>query len=82
MENTDRFIIKSYERWRLGKLYFPNNTPDRAQRRLMECIRRYPGLSESLMETGFDFRKRIFIPVQVSLIVKALGTPLSYTEEP
>jgi hypothetical protein len=34
------------------------------------------------METGFDFRKRIFIPVQVSLIVKALGTPLSYTEEP
>jgi len=82
MERISAFPIKSYGRKELAQIYLPDNEGDYAQKKLMVWIRRYPGLSAALIAKGFDFKQRIFTPVQVKLIVEAIGAPLDYAKEP
>lgn len=72
---TGNFTIRRYGKEELGRLYCPEVSPSRARHVLMEWINRQPQLVEQLTRYGFDKNAKIFTPLQVRLIVEALGEP-------
>lgn len=72
MEN---FKIRAYGIGELACCYFPDITVGAARRKLMYWISLQPDLVAALRATGFNGRVRGFLPVQVRLIVEALGEP-------
>ena len=73
MEET--FIIRAYGRTELAQCYFPSLSPQAAYRKLQSWIDYYPHLRERLNASNVNPRSRMYMPVQVRLIVEAIGEP-------
>ncbi len=71
----ESFEIRTYGFRELAELYNPSVHPRTALRTLQLWIDRYPGLRPRLEATGVKSGTRILTPMQVEMIVKALGTP-------
>ena len=63
MEET--FIIRAYGRTELAQCY----------RKLQSWIDYYPHLRERLNAANVNPRSRVYMPVQVRMIVEAIGEP-------
>ena len=73
MEKT--FVIRSYSKQEQALCYSPNITPTAARNKLMQWINLYPGLTQQLQAHGLTLNSKVFTPMQVRLIVEALGEP-------
>lgn len=71
----DNFKIRTYGRTELARYYFPFLNSQVAYRKLQYWIDYYPHLREKLEAAGAASGCRTYIPVQVRLIVEALGEP-------
>ncbi len=71
----ESFEIRAYGLSELAQLYNPHVHPRTAVRTLQQWIDRYPGLRDRLTGAGMVRKTRILTPMQVEMIVKALGTP-------
>ena len=73
MEN---FQIRSYGKSELALCYSPDITESAARRKLMRWIDRKPGLMGAMRAAGYNELSHTFLPLEVKLIVEALGEPL------
>ena len=71
----ESFEFRAYSFSELAQLYNPHVHPRTAVRTLQIWIDRYPGLRDRLTGAGMVQKTRILTPMQVAMIVKALGTP-------
>ena len=69
------FSIRAYGRTELAQCYFPNLSPQSAYRKLETWIDYHPTLRERLRATSTNPHSRVYMPVQVRLIVEAIGEP-------
>lgn len=69
------FTIRAYGRTELAQYYFPTLNPQVAYRKLQEWIDYCPQLRQRLNAAGCHPRSRMYMPVQVRMIVEALGEP-------
>ncbi len=67
--------IRSYGLAELAILYKPDVHPRTAVKVLQQWIDRFPGLRRRLKAAGWKPKLKIITPVQVRLIVEALGEP-------
>lgn len=75
-DDTERtFKIRSYGRMELALAYCPTLCGMAAYRKLESWIDRYPGLRQQLRDVGYSARRRSYTPVEVKLIVEAIGEP-------
>ena len=74
-ELGETFRLRAYGRTELAQAYNPHLAPSTAWHRLRSWIAQYPGLMQRLEKTGYSSRKRTWTPLQVRLIVEALGEP-------
>ncbi|MBR5351627.1 MAG: DUF4248 domain-containing protein [Prevotella sp.] len=72
---NDEFVIRAYGRSELALLYSPDISAMAAYKRLCRWIAHYPGLQEQLERVGHSSHSRQYTPMQVKLIVEALGEP-------
>ena len=70
-----QFQIRTYGKGELAQLYAPHVTPSAACKKLMYWISLQPQLVEALKRYGLTPGSRTFTPIQVRLIVEALGEP-------
>ena len=75
MNETKTFEIREYGRSELASLYSPNIEPLSAWREFKRWMAKSPHLMENLEAFGYDQRQHIFTPLQVRLIINALGEP-------
>ena len=61
----ETFVIRAYGRTELAQCYFPNLSPQSA----------YPTLRDRLRSTSTNPHSRVYMPVQVRMIVEAIGEP-------
>nr|WP_307758191.1 DUF4248 domain-containing protein [uncultured Mediterranea sp.] len=73
MEPT--FEIRSYSKSELASLYSPYTTQKAAVRKLNRWIALQPDLQARLQATGITPCAKCYTPLQVRLIVEALGEP-------
>ena len=73
----DEFPIRAYGRTELAVCYFPHLNFQAAYRKLQQWIDHYPHLRERLEAeaTSSNPRCRMYMPVQVRMIVEAIGEP-------
>lgn len=71
----ETFVIRAYGRTELAQCYFPNLNPQVAYRRLQHWIDYCPHLRERIDSANSNPRCRVYMPVQVRMIVEALGEP-------
>lgn len=69
------FKIRSYGRTELAMLYCPDLTGLAAYRKMHRWMERCPGLMERLNDLGYEAQRRSFTPLEVRVIVDALGEP-------
>lgn len=69
------FRIRMYGKSELAQLYCPYLSSSAARRKLMQWISLQPRLVAALQESGLTEASRSFTPIQVRLIVEALGEP-------
>lgn len=69
------FVIRAYGRTELAQCYFPTLNPQAAYRKLQAWIDYSPHLRERLNAACNNPRSRVFMPVQVRMIVEAIGEP-------
>lgn len=69
------FPIHSYGKGELAMFYIQGVAQQTAVRQFNTWIRTSPGLEEELQKTGLSRTGRRYTPVQVRLIVDALGEP-------
>lgn len=69
------FVIRSYSKSELAMLYSPYITPKAAVRKLNRWIAFKPGLQARLLAGGLLPNAKCYTPLQVSVIVEALGEP-------
>ena len=69
------FQIRTYGKAELGMLYSPGISPDSARKKLMYWIGLQPRLVEALRLHGLRTGSKTFTPMQVRLIVEAIGEP-------
>ena len=69
------FEIRAYGRTELAQCYFPSLTPQSAYRKLESWIDYHPTLRDRLRATSTNPHSRVYMPVQVRLIVEAIGEP-------
>lgn len=72
MEN---FVIRAYGRTELAQCYFPSLSPQSAYRKLQSWIDYHPTLRDRLESTSTCPHSRVYMPVQVRMIVEAIGEP-------
>lgn len=70
-----KFIIRSYSKSELAQLYAPDITTKAAVKKLNHWIALKPGLLESLWTIGMTLKAKYYTPIQVRIIVDALGEP-------
>ena len=75
MKDKKMFEIREYGRSELALMYSPDIEKISAWRKLKTWIDRSPGLWEKLEKNGYTTSQRIFTPVQVEIIVGAIGEP-------
>ena len=71
----ETFVIRAYGRTELAQCYFPNLSPQSAYRKLESWIDYHPTLRERLRSTSTNPHSRVYMPVQVRMIVEAIGEP-------
>ena len=71
----EHFIIRAYGRTELAQCYFPALNPQVAYRKLQAWIDYSPHLRERLNAVSRNPRSRVYMPVQVRMIVEAIGEP-------
>lgn len=69
------FPIRAYGRTELAQCYFPDIGAEAAYRKLQRWIDHYPHLRERLNATSTYPRCRMYMPVQVRMIIEAIGEP-------
>ena len=69
----ETFVIRAYGR--TAQCYFPNLSPQSAYRKLESWIDYHPTLRERLRSTSTNPHSRVYMPVQVRMIVEAIGEP-------
>ena len=69
------FKIRPYGRTELAQLYSPDIAPESAWKKFKRWINHHPTLSAQLRESGYNDRQRTFTPLQVTIIIEALGEP-------
>ena len=74
-DTTERFIIRSYGKGELAALYLPDISARSALNTFNQWIHKCPGLTDRLETTGLRPNDRRFTPMQVRIIVEALGEP-------
>ena len=67
----NEFKIRAYGRMELAQLYSPELTDIAAYRKISLC----PGLLQRLYDLGYESKRRSFTPLEVRVIVDALGEP-------
>ena len=75
MKDFTPFEIREYGRSELASLYSPNIEPMSAWRKFRRWMMKSPHLIENLEALGYDNRQHIFTPIQVRMIIAALGEP-------
>ena len=73
--DKDVFPIRAYGRTELAVCYFPHLNSQTAYRKLQQWIDLYPRLRERLEAAAPQSRSRMYMPVQVQMIVEAIGEP-------
>ncbi|MDE6173677.1 DUF4248 domain-containing protein [uncultured Bacteroides sp.] len=71
----ERFPIRSYGKGELAMIYIQGVQQQSAVKEFNAWIRKSPGLEQQLIETGMNRTARKYTPMQVKLIVNALGEP-------
>lgn len=71
----NEFKIRSYGRMELAQLYSPELTDIAAYRKMKKWISLCPGLLQRLYDLGYESKRRSFTPLEVRVIVDALGEP-------
>lgn len=71
----ETFKIRTYGKAELGLMYCPDVASDTARKKLMYWISLQPGLVEALRRYGLTDTAKTFTPLQVRLIVEAIGEP-------
>ena len=71
----ETFVIRANGRTELAQCYFPNLSPQSAYRKLESWIDYHPTLRERLRSTNTNPHSRVYMPVQVRMIVEAIGEP-------
>ena len=69
------FELRSYGKRELAAMYNPRIDENSAVKMLNRWIKEKPGLPEALGQTGLNPRAKCYTPLQVRLIVEALGAP-------
>ena len=69
------FKIRAYGRMELAQLYSPTLTDIAAYRKMKKWISLCPGLLQRLYDLGDESKRRSFTPLEVRVIVDALGEP-------
>lgn len=69
------FKIRAYGRMELAQLYSPQLTDIAAYRKMKKWISLCPGLLQRLYDLGYESKRRSFTPLEVRVIVDALGEP-------
>ena len=69
------FTIRAYGRMELAQLYSPELTEIAAYRKMKKWIERCPGLQQRLYDLGYQPEHRSYTPLEVRVIVDALGEP-------
>lgn len=69
------FEIRTYGRSELASRYTPEILPISAWKKFKLWMVKSPHLMDNLEALGYDSRQRIFTPLQVLLIINALGEP-------
>lgn len=69
------FELRSYGKRELAAMYNPRIGGKSAVKMLNRWIKEKPGLPEALGQTGLNPRAKCYTPLQVRLIVEALGAP-------
>lgn len=69
------FQLRSYGKTELAVLYLPELKEESARKTFIDWIKHHPKLPAALTETGLMPKAKIFNPLQVRLIIEALGTP-------
>ena len=69
------FQIRTYGKGELAQLYAPYVTQAAACKKLMYWFSLQPQLVEALKCHGLTDKSRTFTPIQVRLIVEAIGEP-------
>ena len=74
---AESFPIRAYGRTELAQCYFPTLNPQAAYRKLQSWIDYSPNLRARarLNAVNGNPRSRIYMPVQVRMIVEAIGEP-------
>ena len=75
MKENTTFEIREYGRSELAALYSPAIEPLSAWRKFKRWMMKYPHLMDNLESLGYDRQQHTFTPLQVRLIVSALGEP-------
>ena len=71
----EEFKIRMYGKSELAQKYCPYLSQSAARRKLMQWIMMQPRLVESLHTSGLTESSKNFTPLQVRLIVEAIGEP-------
>lgn len=69
------FIIRAYGRMELAQLYSPELTDIAAYRKMKKWILLSPGLLQRLYDLGYQPGRRSYTPLEVRVIIDALGEP-------
>lgn len=69
------FQYRMYGKSELALKYCPHLSASAARRKLMQWIELQPQLVEDLQHLGLVENSRCFTPIQVRLIVEAIGEP-------
>jgi len=75
LTGEDGFEIRSYFKSELANLYLPAVPVRSALRTLNGWMHRHPTLLADLQRTGYQKNSKILTPVQVGMVVVALGKP-------
>ena len=69
------FKIRAYGRMELAQLKSPTLTHMAPSRKMKPWISLCPGLLQRLYDLGYESKRRSFTPLEVRVIVDALGEP-------
>ncbi len=69
------FKIRAHGRIEPAQLYSPELTSIAAYRKMNKWIIRCPGLQQRLYDLGYQPQRRSYTPLEVRVIVDALGEP-------
>lgn len=75
MKNNTFFEIREYGRSELASLYSPGIEPLSAWRKFKRWMVKSPHLLDNLETLGYDQHQHTFTPLQVRLIINAIGEP-------